>query len=391
MKNSQGKAAKTTIFYIANVNLPNVRAHSVQIVNTCAALGASSDCNVHLCTPSHRRRGDVFSHYRLQPTFRHRYLFAPTIPFWHFAFYTRLVTFAISVNIFLLFHIVLYRLRGQSMCIYVRGESVFSVAWLRLFVPVVFESHQIRGFSFAYRQALRAVSAVVVITDRLKYELVEKFSLLENKVLVARDAVDFNRFAEAKCSGELRQRYCIPESSTIVLYCGSLTKEKGVYTLADAAVSLPDDVVVVVAGGHGATLTTFRDYTRETPAILSIGAISYDEVPALMACSDILVQPELSTDRYSRLFTSPMKLFEYMAAGKPIIAADVPSLREVLSDEIAFFFTSGDAESLQTRILDLCSDHIKRLVIGSHSQSVARNFTWEKRAERIGEFITNLV
>jgi glycosyltransferase involved in cell wall biosynthesis len=106
-----------------------------------------------------------------------------------------------------------------------------------------------------------------------------------------------------------------------------------------------------------------------------------------MASSDLLVLPDLATDRYSNLYTSPMKLFEYMASKRPIVSANVPSLLEVLSDKTAFLFESGSSESLANKIKEALADEAHCSKLSDNAFDTVSHFTWEKR----GEDIVNLI
>jgi Glycosyltransferase len=85
-----------------------------------------------------------------------------------------------------------------------------------------------------------------------------------------------------------------------------------------------------------------------------------------------------------------MKLFEYMAAGKAVVAADVPSLREVLTKETAQFFTSGDAASLAAAISGLAEEE-RRKQLGGAVQQAAQQYTWNQRGAVIAAHLQSLV
>ena len=86
-----------------------------------------------------------------------------------------------------------------------------------------------------------------------------------------------------------------------------------------------------------------------------------------------------------------MKLFEYMASGKVIVASDIPSIREVLSEESAYLFKSGDSESLASKIMEALSDEDGSSKLSLKAKELVSNFTWSKRGENIVELIKRTI
>ena len=82
-------------------------------------------------------------------------------------------------------------------------------------------------------------------------------------------------------------------------------------------------------------------------------------------------------------YFSPMKLFEYMAAGRAILSSDLPVLREVLSDENSLLLPPGDLDAWEAGLLGLRDDSAKRAALAANSLRDAQNFGWEARAARI--------
>ena len=86
----------------------------------------------------------------------------------------------------------------------------------------------------------------------------------------------------------------------------------------------------------------------------------------------------------SAAYTSPLKLFEYMASGRPIVASDLPALREVLRpDENAVLVEAGDAEALAAGVARLLGDAALASRLAAQAREDVREWTWDKRAERI--------
>ncbi len=122
------------------------------------------------------------------------------------------------------------------------------------------------------------------------------------------------------------------------------------------------------------------------PEVLFLGERPYGEIADNQQAGDVLVLPTSSRSIVGMRFTSPLKLFTYMASGVPIVASDVSSTREVLGDKGAFWFTADDAESLAKAIREAVNDPQGReraqVALGA-----VRGYTWDARAQAILAFV----
>jgi glycosyltransferase involved in cell wall biosynthesis len=113
------------------------------------------------------------------------------------------------------------------------------------------------------------------------------------------------------------------------------------------------------------------------------GFVPRSEVAGLLEQADVLVMPHTSTP-VSERYASPLKLFEYMAIGKPIVASDLSSIREVLRDaENACLVRSADPESLASGIEKVLEDQPLAERIARATFEKASSYTWARRAERL--------
>ena len=106
-------------------------------------------------------------------------------------------------------------------------------------------------------------------------------------------------------------------------------------------------------------------------------------VPVALAACDVLAMPFPDFPHY-RLHMSPLKMFEYMAAGKPIITSDLPTVRDVLSEETAVFCVPGDTASLTQALTWGAAHAAEARERGERARKlVQERYTWEKRMGRI--------
>lgn len=110
------------------------------------------------------------------------------------------------------------------------------------------------------------------------------------------------------------------------------------------------------------------------------GSVGREEIPGYLARMDVCVQPAATA------WASPLKLFEYMAAGKAIIAPDQPNLREILTHERdALLFPPGDGAAMMDALAALCADVTLRRELGAGARATIeeRRLTWAHNAERV--------
>jgi len=90
-----------------------------------------------------------------------------------------------------------------------------------------------------------------------------------------------------------------------------------------------------------------------------------------------------------RFFMSPLKMFEYMASRRPIVATDLPSIREVLSESSAVLVPPGNTEKLKEAIKYLIDNPEAGKKLADNAFQKVQEYTWDKRAEKIVDFITD--
>lgn len=179
---------------------------------------------------------------------------------------------------------------------------------------------------------------------------------------------------------------------TDLIYAGSLHPWKGVDTLVKAMAYLPGRSLKVF-GGNPDQVLQLRALARawgvgdrcEFP-----GRIPADEIEQHLGRARLGVLPNRRHAIGTR-FTSPLKLFEYLAAGCPVVASDLPSLREVLDEGVASFAPPDSPRSLAVAAEKLLKDELLMNQMSQAARRKAEEYTWAKRAERIEKFVEGLV
>lgn len=228
---------------------------------------------------------------------------------------------------------------------------------------------------------LSAVDGVVVISEALRRRLVARSPSIEGRVWVEHDAVDLEETSGAGAGrAELRARLGISLQDLCVLYTGRVNEEKGAGVLLEAAALLPNVRFVLVGKVYE---PQYQERARRLGNVTLTGFVSPAQVPAYLAAADILVLPSTSSLPYAA-YMSPLKLFEYMASGKPIVASNLPVFTEILvSERNALLYPSSDASALAYAVNRLWRDRSLGSRLAENAAEGVQDFTWRKRADRI--------
>lgn len=376
---------KPEIYYVLNSRFPTIKAYGLQVAKTCEGLKRNG-AKVRLIVPIRKRHReimciDTFDLYGVKDKFR--IIKFPSLDFsWlglnnRFFFAIQQATFAFLAAAYLVF---------KKGVLYSRDQ--FSLYFLSFLKPALFwEVHKFPEHidSRLYRRLLSKVAGVIVISDGLKQKFREH-GFPESKLLVAPDGIDIAEFNVLETMAQARAKLGLPADKRIILYAGHLFEWKGADTLVATAQILPNDVQTVVVGG------TYEDIER-LKKMDTAGRVRFEGfklhgmIPLYLRAADMLVLPNKKDGEISEFYTSPLKLFEYMASGKPIVASDLPSLREVLDEHDAFFFRPNDASALADVIKQVLAGPEQAQQKAQRALAEVQQYTWTKRGQNILRFI----
>jgi glycosyltransferase involved in cell wall biosynthesis len=178
-----------------------------------------------------------------------------------------------------------------------------------------------------------------------------------------------------------------PASRPVVMYAGHLYPWKGVETMLGAIAAAPG-LRARIVGGHPAEpdlarVQRFADTLGVRDRVEFVGMKPPGEVAAYLRAADLLVLPNRATS-VSASYTSPLKLFEYLAAGRPIVASDLPALREILRDrENAWLVPADDPSAMAAALETIARDPALAVRLAKTAFDSAAAYSWDRRAERL--------
>lgn len=382
------------IAYVHHTRFPTEKAHGFQVASVCHAL-ASLGHEVTLLAPDvvNNTEQDPHDFYGLPRSFEVRRL--PTADALQSRFVPGKLAFYISMRSYRRSLTAFFR-RDRFDLLYLRSPLLLS-SLLATGIPVILELHALpRTLRPLFARRCNRCRRVVCLTRAMRDELL-RWGAQPRCVTVEADAVDPARFDYPVPAYEAKERWKLPAQFPIVGYAGSLvtqdTIEKGIRELIDALALLWKRRAPFfgwIVGGPSDAAEHYRQYATErgiSSLIRFQGPVPPARIPQALAAMDVCVYPApgppASAHPYFRRDTSPLKLFEYLAAGKPVVCADLPPLHDVVDEELVSFFQPGDASSL-ARALEHALTHLdESRARGRKGRILAQEHTWEGRMKRI--------
>lgn len=262
-------------------------------------------------------------------------------------------------------------------------------------IPTIHEIHDTpkgRGGPRLLRAFLGANGAerLVVITQALAEALQARYDVPNNNdfLLIAPDGVDLERYAQLPDPAAARRQLNLADQFTAG-YTGHLYTGRGVDLILAIARQLPQ-MHFLIAGGRRQDVLRVQEELRahSIQNVTLTGFVPNAEIPLYQAASDVLLMPYQSQVAASSggdiaAYLSPMKLFEYLASGRPILASRLPVLGEVLNTKNAILLPGDDLGEWVTALQALQSAPGRRQKLGAAARASAQGYSWRARAEAI--------
>jgi glycosyltransferase involved in cell wall biosynthesis len=227
------------------------------------------------------------------------------------------------------------------------------------------------------------------ITHALRRILAQEFNaqLPDDQVVIAPMGVDLERFANLPDPASARRQFRLPERLTAV-YAGHFYAGRGLNLLKSLAQAHPE-VQFLWVGGRAEAVEEWRQRLQEQGIsnVTLTGFIPNQDLPRYLAAGEILLMPYERTIAVSgggntADVCSPMKLFEYLAAGRCILSSDLPVFHEVLNEKNAVFCPPDDARAWRLAFGALAEDPARRDQLAAQARRDAAQYAWKTRAER---------
>ena len=382
--------------YVSPSLLPSRTANSVHVVHQCEALGRlgvavdlyarrTSAVPRDAADEVRRSYGVELANVRLR-TFR-----------------ARPIGFATNLGIAGLAALQVRRRAGH----FIHSRNLYASYWFGNVrgTPMIYETHHIElGARGALQRSVLASKNVVtiVISEKLRELLGERHGISLARCHVLHDAAPGGAVALTEDARRQALALALPSGlagpgwRACCGYFGHLYPGRGVEIIEAMAAARPD-VLFLIVGGNEADISARRS-ASVSPNVQYLGFRPHPEVRRLMTAVDVLLMPYQSSvsigaaGHDTARWMSPMKMFEYMASGRPIISSDLDVLREVLTDDrTAMLVPAADAASWISALDRLLADGTLASRIGEAARAQCeKHHTWESRARRILDIAANL-
>jgi glycosyltransferase involved in cell wall biosynthesis len=369
--------APLKIACISTSRVPSDTANSIQVMKACQGLVRSGH-HVHLLLPgSASTAWDLLSQqYGLSSPFEISWLPAnPALKRNDFAWQAVRRARQVKAD-------MLYTWTGQS--------AVFGLA---RHMPVAYELHdlptgRLGPLWFRLFLGLPGRKRLLPITQALQRKLEQVYPpAAAEQMVISPNGVDLEQYEQLPSAAEARAAVGLPQAVT-VLCSGHLYAGRGVDLFVNLARRFPQANFVWV-GGRPEDVEAYRAAAAADGLgnVLFTGFVNQPRLPAYQAAADILLMPYAravagSSGGNSADICSPMKMFDYLAAGRAILSSDLPVIHEVLNNSNAVFAPPEDLDGWAAALQRLLSDAVSRSRLAEQARCDAQYYTWTARAEK---------
>ena len=365
------------IISLINTRIPTEKAYGYQVARVCCEL-ARLGADVELWAPVKKKNtvmGDLFDYYKIDRNFSVKYI--NNIPFSNFFLHR------ISFFITLLFTRI-----PKGAVVYTRSPELSFLFGMRGH-PAFYAAHNFPKRGVALLKILLSRSSGIVCNSSGTEAVFRRNGFTHT--IVIRNGVDLEEFILPFPQKEAREKLKLPQDKRIILYSGHLYAWKGVDTVLESArLSREDETVLfVLVGGTKKDIDIYRTRIEKMRLmnILLVGHVERNLIPVYLRASDVTLLPNTAKNQESAQYTSPIKMFEYMASGIPIVASRLPSTEEVLHQGNALLVPPDDAQALLEGIKKVLSDKTFAASIAAQGRKEAGQFTWRAHAEALRQFL----
>lgn len=229
-------------------------------------------------------------------------------------------------------------------------------------------------------------------TAYLRSHLTKRYRIQDERSLVSPQAIDLEVFKRDPEQALQVRHILVSEGKILLGYFGRFTTmsmDKGIDSILRTLALLDDRYVFLAAGGYPADIARYEQAAREagvSDRVIFKGESSQRELALFEQACDILLMPFPFNEHYAYMM-SAMKMFEYMASGTAIIATDLPSITEVLSENNALLIPPDDDQALASAIKKLSEDPAWRTRIAERAFVDIQTYTWTEKARTIASFL----
>lgn len=234
-------------------------------------------------------------------------------------------------------------------------------------------------------------SKVVAVTEGIRKGLHRLYGIPLNRMTVVHNGANTDLFRPMN-KDSCRKQLGLDPNRTYLCFVGSLVSWQGVDGIIRAIPKVGETIpqvnlLIVGEGAQREELERLAQDLRLSDSVHFVGNVPYEEVPLYINSSDICLAPKIAlSSGYS-----PLKLYEYMACARPVVASRVPGF-EILEEGAGLLFDPGDVEDLSSKIVTMISDREKMDSMGAKGREIVeKEYSWIAVAKRISGVLEEVV
>lgn len=378
------------LLYIANIRMPTEKAHGHQIMKMAEVFSLlGSQVTLLVPTRSNIKFDGVeaFDFYHIKKIFILKKLFIIDPAFllkFPAGLYIKIQSLFFMASLIPYFLLI----KRPDKIVYTRDEYLLPFIQF-FFNRVVFEAHALPNNLNKYKKYFIRCHKIIVLTAEIKKQLVV-LGLAESSILVSPDAVDLSIFDISTTKDQARQTLNLPQNISLIGYTGSFKtkgQDKGIADILQAVKLIDQSINLkfVAIGGSESDIDFYTQQARVLGVlerVIFLGPVDQSTLAIYQKAFDILLMPFPDIKHYA-YYMSPLKMFEYLAAQRPIIATNLPTILEILDNNCAYLIKPGDPGALAQAVKYLLAHHEDAKALALAAYQLSKKYTWEKRAKAI--------
>lgn len=246
------------------------------------------------------------------------------------------------------------------------------------FKNIAFRKEFLRKQAYSYSKS----DLNFFVSGILREQIMGRF-LDENRDKVVHNGTDVSKFKPLEEKSLLRKKYSYPENLFLVGYVGTLDFHKKVGLLLHSIKEMEDKSIALVIIGDGPATESLKEEVVKLKIeknVIFRGWIDHDLMNENLNCFDIAIH------HHANEYMSPLKIFEYLASGLPVIAPNIPAVKEVFTNNVDLLLTEPKIDSITQNILNLRNDKERGIILAANGRKkVINGYTWEKYSNLIIE------
>ena len=363
---------KKKIFYIADFSLPNKSAYSLHVLKICDAFSEFTNNNVELLIPfldSNYSIKKIKKDYLLKYNLKIKF------------FFSKKEKLHVIKKIFFSLKLLSYIKKNSNVNLIISRSIIASLILAIFGIKNILEIHtELTGFTkiFFFLTKFKIVKKnlnFIFINDYLR----KKIKINKKKSLILCDAVDYRDFKVKNLN--LIKNTCF--------YSGSFAKGKCLEIILKLSKELPN--INFHLHGNKQTIYDKSILDKKMKNVFFNGYLTYSELVKKIRNYKVLLMPYkknvgvLIKNINVANYFSPLKMFDYLASGKTILASDLPVYRNILkNNRNSVLVKPDDIKSWKINIIKLLND--KKNKLGNRALIDVKKFSWQKRTEKIINF-----